>query len=413
MSSQLRKSLLTLAAILLTAAQAQPQASKPASYKEKVLHAFTGKSDGSWPQALLRDANGNFYGSTAFGGSLVGQCGQGLFSNGCGVLFKISAERKFSVLHTFHFRDGAWPTNLIRDSKGNLYGISQNGKSDCGCGMIFKFTPEKHLRLLYTFTDGSDGANPSGLIMDDHGNLYGTADNGAYGWGNVFKLTPAGDFTVLYSFTGRDDGGVPRGLVVDHQGNLYIPNSQGGAYGVGTVFKLDRGGKGTVLYAFQGGSDGAVPEFPLVMDETGNLFGTTTAAGYKKGECYNPPFIDGCGTVFKVSTAGVFSVLFPFHYLDGDNGATLMVNAVGAVYGMAPFGGDSCRGCGGVAFKITPNGRESVLHKFKGGRGGSLPGSFVEDSTGNLYGTTYYGGDLSCPYPSPGLGCGVVFELTP
>jgi len=409
------KSLRLLAAvaavcILAVLTQAQIQPNKAASYKEKVLHAFTGKSDGFLPEVLLQDAKGDLYGSTAFGGSLVGQCGSGYFSNGCGVLFKISARGKFSVLHTFHFRDGAWPTTLIRDSNGNLYGIGAGGNSACqdgGCGVIFKLTPGGGFTLLYSFTGGSDGRNPNTLIMDDQGNFYGTTDATPT---EVFELTNSGDLKVLYVF---GDGAFPNGVIRDSSGNLYGTSRDGGAYGYGTVFKLDTNSNETVLYSFKGESDGGNPAGGLVMDKTGNLFGTTLSYGYEKGACYqSPPYIPGCGTVFEVNTAGVFSVLFPFHFFDGDGGGRLKASADGTIYGTTYWGGGSCRGGCGVAFKVTPNGKESVLYTFKGGSKGSLPGSIVGDSTGNLYGTTLWGGDLSCPYGA-GVGCGLVFELTP
>jgi len=131
----------------------------------------------------------------------------------------------------------------------------------------------------------------------------------------------------------------------------------------------------------------------------------------RRGHATNP-YIPGCGTVFEVNAAGVFSVLFPFHFFDGDGGGRLKASADGTIYGTTYWGGGSCRGGCGVAFKVTPNGKESVLYTFKGGSKGSLPGSIVGDSTGNLYGTTLWGGDLSCPYGA-GVGCGLVFELTP
>jgi uncharacterized repeat protein (TIGR03803 family) len=416
----------TAVACILTAfAHAQIQPSAAASYKEKVLHAFTGKSDGFLPTKLMRDAKGNLYGTTAFGG-MTGQCGN--FQQGCGIVFELSVARKFSVLHTFSFSDGAVPGDLIRDAQGNLYGTTNwGGNTSCqpsGCGVVFKLTSKGDFTVLYSFTGGSDGALPSGLILDAKGNLYGTALD-ITGSGEVFKLTSSGGLEVLHSFTQFSDGSIPYGGVIqDSQGNLYGTTFQGGdsscslggGGGCGVAYKLDTNGKETVLYTFKGKSDGGLPVTPLVLDKAGNLYGTASLGGYEKGNCDLPFSPKGCGTVFKINTAGAFSVLFAFNSTDGNDPGPLTEDTHGNIYGTTRFGGNSCSGSGsgcGLVYKLTAAGKESILYNFKGQSDGSEPETgVVEDSKGNLYGTTLSGGNLSCQQGQGG-GCGTIFQLTP
>ena len=418
--------------ILTVLTQAQIQPNKAPSYKEKVLHAFNGTSDGWVPTSLVRDAKGNLYGANAWGGYVGGGCDA--FFVGCGTVFELSAEGKFRVLHTFQYDDGAVPLgNLIQDASGNLYGTTTDGGNDgdceSGCGVVFKLTPRGKFTTLYNFTNGSDGAYPTaGVVMDAAGNLYGAAQNGALGGGVVFELTTSGDFHVLHSFD-KTDGFAPNGLTLGADGNLYgttnsggdLSCSAGGGGGCGVVYKLDKAGTETVLYRFKGRSDGLFPLSPLLMDKAGNLFGTAEAGGDKKGYCNYSDEPPGCGTVFKIDSAGKFSVLFTFDSADGAGpyDGQLIQDSQGDLFGTTTAGGngkctytDGATGCG-VVFKLTAAGKESVLYNFKRQSDGGVPyAGVVEDSKGNLCGTTVYGGDLSCT-PGNGEGCGVIFELTP
>ncbi len=198
--------------------------------------------------------------------------------------------------------------------------------------------------------------------------------------------------TVLYSFTGSPegpDGALPdSGLIADSSGNLYGTTVEGGASGQGTVFKLSPGGIETVLHSFTGfPSDGAYPEAGLIADSSGNLYGTTVDGG--ASGCFGVGGV-GCGVVFKLSPGGTLTVLHSF--TGGSDGATpvagLIVDSSGNLYGTTPQGGvGSCtRGCG-VVFKLSPNGTETVLYSFTGGSDGSGPaGGLITDSSGNLYG---------------------------
>lgn len=285
---------------------------------------------------------------------------------------------------------------------------------------------------LYVFQGGSDGASPqAGLITDKAGNLYGTTyyggGTGCYGdgCGTVFKLAPDGTETVLYTFQGGNDGEFPQaGLVQDKAGNLYGTTSEGGGtgceynLGCGTVFKLAPDGTETVYYTFGGGSDGGDPQAGLIMDKTGNLYGTTNEGGGTGCDLGL-----GCGTVFKVAPGGTETVLHAFcaqqNCTDGANPeAGLIADKAGDLIGTTSLGGGGRADCfGGVGcgtiFKLTSDGTETTLYSFcaknKCADGSTPQASLIADGKGNLYGTTSSGG-AHCEGDGAG-GCGTVFRL--
>jgi uncharacterized repeat protein (TIGR03803 family) len=379
----------------------------------KVLYSFTGNPDGEQPQAgLIRDANGNLYGTALRGGDP--NCPPA-YGNACGTVFKVSANGVETILYSFlGTPDGAGPQSvLVRDAKGNLYGTTLvGGDSTCGgngCGTVFKVDPTGKETVLHSFpaTEG-DGIQPyAGLRRDKEGNLYGTTYGGGstactFGCGTVFKIDRNGVYTILYSFTGTGgDGQWPSSrLIGDGTGNFYGTTVGGGTYGYGTVFKLNTViNEETVLYSFTDVfGDGKNPLAGLVRDANGNLYGTTYEGG-----AYNH------GMVFKLATTGKETVL---HSFNGKGGTTpfygdLVLDKLGNLYGTTQNGGALNIG---VVFKINSTGKETVLHSFKGTDGAYPWAGLVEDGKGNFYGTTTEGGDLNCNPPS---GCGTVFKLTP
>jgi uncharacterized repeat protein (TIGR03803 family) len=207
--------------------------------------------------------------------------------------------------------------------------------------------------VLYSFA-GNDGANPlAGVIMDSQGNVYGTTrDGGSAGYGAVFELSPAasGGYTeaVLYSFTGGTDGTTPSGgLTMDSAGDLYGTTVSGGS-GYGTVFELSpaTGGGYTekVLYSFIGGSDGFTPIGGLVMDSSGDLYGTTMSG--------SP---DDDGALFELSPVTYGGYIESVYAFTGSNGSTpsggLILDSKGDVYGTTEDGGSDSEG---VVFELTP-----------------------------------------------------------
>lgn len=324
-----------------------------------------------------------------------------------GTVFEVTPTGTESVLYGFRGgKDGKYPgAGLVRNAKGNLYGTTYQGGSS-GNGTVFEVTPAGTEMVLYTFRGRTDGANPEAiLVLDNKGNLYGTTyQGGSSGNGTVFKVTPAGTETVLYSFSGGADGENPEaGLVRDTKGNLYGTTAYGGASGYGTVFKVTPAGMETVLYSFTGEPDGATPEAVLVRDKQGDLYGTTYYGGM--ASCSS-----GCGTIFEVTPAGKEAVLYSF--TGGADGAHpsagLARDAKGNLYGTTVGGGSFAGGCYiygcGVVFGMTPTGGESVLHSFTGPPDGAYPNGLLRDAKGNLYGTTADGGDYDA---------GAVFKVVP
>jgi uncharacterized repeat protein (TIGR03803 family) len=291
--------------------------------KESVLYSFCAQyncNDGEFPQAgLLLDQKGNLYGTTSTGGP-YDECGNH-GGEGCGLVFKLGPKGKETVLYDFCERgypctDGYNPAaGLVFDEKGNLYGTTRSGGA-YGAGVVFRLTPEGKETVLYSFCAQSkcaDGYYPAaGLVFDQKGNLYGTAEyGGAYNGGVVFKLTPRGKYAVLHSFcsqSGCTDGEYPAaGLVFDLKGNLYGTTAGGGASNCdgstcGVVFKLTPKGTETVVYSFcsqSGCTDGEYPAAGLVFDLKGNLYGTTASGGERYA-----------GVVFKLTPKGKETVLY-------------------------------------------------------------------------------------------------------
>jgi uncharacterized repeat protein (TIGR03803 family) len=279
---------------------------KLATTGEKLLHSFTGPpADGALPYAgVIADSAGNLYGTTSAGGA-----------SNSGVVFKVNSAGTETVLYSFTGgADGAFPYGgLLRNSAGNLYGTTSAGgitTGNCypsGCGVLFVVTPAGKETVLHSFTGSPDGASPyAGLIADSSDNLYGTTFNGGTGactsgCGVVFELEKAGTETVLHSFVGYPtDGAFPSaGLVRDSSGNLYGTATYGGGSDSGVVFELATTGTETVLYSFLGTTDGAVPRAGLILDSTGNLYGTTYGGGETGAACGGEP-ADTCGVVFKL-----------------------------------------------------------------------------------------------------------------
>ncbi len=383
-----------------------------------IRHEVEGKYDGINPRAgVVMDKQGNLYGTTEDGG--------GADDDFHGVVFKLAPDGTETVLFAFpgdgHL--GEFPFGeLIADIAGNLYGTTIiGGGPGCdgeGCGTVFRVAPDGTETTLHAFTGGHDGGYPlGGLLLDDQGNLYGTTVNNGgkhcsgFGCGVVFRVAPGGTETVLYAFKGGDDGASPlAGLIMDDAGNLYGTTEYGGTgcfgEGCGTVYKLAPDGKETVLYRFAGGSDGTGPFGRLLADKAGNLYGTTYGGG--GSGCSG----NGCGTVFKLAPDRTETILYSFAGGgDGENpGASLIADGAGNLYGTTIGGGEACgvSYCG-TAFKLAPDGTKTVLHSFAGRRdGGGVYGNLILDDAGNLYGATFADG-RSCHRG----GCGTVFEITP
>jgi hypothetical protein len=393
-------------------------------------------------------------------------------------------QNHFKTLYVFKGgSDGATPTDpLVQDSSGNLYGTTFNGgdkqsSKQCvnRCGTVFELSPTGsgswHKKRLYAFAGSKKGGNPQGpMAMDAAGNLYGTAQPTT-----EFKLSPttAGPWTLSKIWGEIDYGGTswgPDGLTQDANGNLFgVAYSSGGDT---IIYELSPSGenwKYTVVYSF-GYDNGRSPyNATLLVDSSGNLFGTIAEAGGNGHFRFCSDGYSGCGMIFEFSPgpggswslsdfvpprskwgfkpagslvkdsdgnlfgstllggtdgAGVVfklsqgsgggwkeSILHNFKVTKGSSPTGLITDGNGGFYGTALYGGDSncTNGCG-VLFHITQTAQgawqETVLHQFSGGDDGSLPNQIIRGASGNIFGTTQLGGDTVCQ-------CGTVFEFGP
>lgn len=328
----------------------------------------------------------------------------------------------FTTLASFDFSTtGSGPNPVIQGIDGNIYGVAYSGQSDEGT--IFEATTSGSLTTLYKFCPGlsgcSDGATPSGpLVSDAAGILYGSThwggnySNCSLGCGVIFQIAPGGVLKVLHSFDGSD-GAVPSGIVLA-AGNLYGTTAQGGANNSGTVFRLSRAGQFTTLYSFcqqascPGGYD---PQEGLTLGWDGALYGVAEGGKNKCGSG-NP-----CGTVYRISLSGKFTTLldFPAGGLQGwsPTPGSLLQTADGTLYGSTEEGGTSGVFGGGTIFKISSGGEFTTIYNLcslANCADGSFGANFVLATDGNFYGTTQYGGDLSC---NDRFGCGTIFKMTP
>lgn len=260
--------------------------------------------------------------------------------------------------------------------------------------------------VIHNFTGGHDGGNPLSGFTLAGGNLFGTASSGGiYGYGVVFRFSTNGAETVLHNFSGGTDGADPEGrLVMDKSGNFYGTTTAGGVSNDGTIFKITRKGVETVLYSFTGHADGSKPVGGLAIDKAGNLYGTTTAGGSS-----------GNGTVFELAVPSETGAPWTEEVLHtfgaGSDGSVPVAgvtrDATGNLYGTTSAGGSYGYG---TVFELTPSTSgwtETILHHFKLGTDGGVPyAGLILGSNGSLYGATTEGG------VSGQTGGGTIFELT-
>ena len=356
-----------------SAAQAKPQYT--------VVHQFSGApGDGAYANSDVNvDDAGNLYGTTHNGGA-----------HDVGAIYRIAADGTETLLHSFVLGDNAgynpYGGVTIDQLTGDLYGTTEfGGPSDAG--VIWKLAADGTYSVLHAFDDVHDGKQPRWrLIRDKKGNFYGVAlFGGANGDGTVFELKPNGKFKLLHTFSGGDGADPVGRLERDRSGNLYGVTFAGGTHNRGTVYEIAADGTFTAQYVFSGGSDGGFPEGGIQRDKDGNLYGTNASGGA------------GYGTLFKLAPGGALTTLYTF--TDGKDGGApfgdLLRTSSGKLYGTTSMGagGDCQNGCGTV-FAFSPGGTLRTLHRFAGGTvdGGETDAGVVEGPNGALYGATVYYG---------------------
>jgi len=323
---------------------------KNATWTEDLLYSFKcGPADGSDPEsALLLDSAGNLYGTTAIGGS-----------TGNGTVFKLSPDAAGgwaeTVLHAFKGTDGGLPTlaPLVADAQGNLYGVTQGYcyRATCANGTVFELSPRNNgsygFKVLHSF--GHVGLPDAGVIFDKAGNLYGTTtsegsstDCFGTGCGTIYRLSPGAKawiFSTIHTFT-YSDGAYPMGsLIMDNTGNLFGTTGGGGStYNGGVAFKLSptmTGWKETLLHVFGTPGDGQEPS-SLVLDASGNVFGSvplSTDANYNLRNGYVFKLSHHANATWSESVVYRFpqgnSTPFPNSNLIWNKGRTLLFGTIG------------------------------------------------------------------------------------
>jgi len=385
-----------------------------------VLHTFTGAPDGTNPSPLIRDPEGNLYGTALAGGGGLNNC-----AFGCGMVFKIDPAGNQTILYDFlGGANGGYPVAAVtRDASGNLYGTTQ-GVGTFNQSVVFKLTPGGQ----ETSFPAPIGSLNAPVVVDAKGNLYGMTPYGGTpncGWdreelgcGTLFVMTPNGKFTIVHNFTGTDGMYPENGLVRDSKGNFYGAAVFGGirscrtvgngrndtASGCGTIFKVDVHGNFSVLYTFTGQADGSGP-LGVIIDSEDNLYGIAAGGGDLQGNCC------GYGTIFKLNTrTDVYSVLFTFTpEIPGSN--PLVTNLLardpkGNLYGAQWMGGANGTG---FLFRLDTAGNYADLFDFQEqingfNQDGFFPAGIVLGSADDVYGSMTMGGFD---------GLGTVFHITP
>jgi uncharacterized repeat protein (TIGR03803 family) len=277
---------------------------------------FNGTNGANPFAGLIADANGDLFGTTYQGGA----SGDGTVFE----IAKTSTgyASTATTLVSFNVTNGANPVGgLMADAGGDLLGTTQlGGASNDGTVFEIAKTSTGYASTAATLVSfsGANGANPyAGLVADANGDLFGTTNaGGASNEGTVFEIAKtssgyAGTATTLVSFNGENGANPFAGLIVDGHGNLFGTNNAGGPSDYGTVFEVAKTSSGyantpTVLVNFDG-ANGANPQAGLVADVNGNLFGTTYNGG-----------ASGVGTVFELTGSGFVPLLTPFASFQAD-----------------------------------------------------------------------------------------------
>ena len=345
-------------------------------------------SEGSAPfSSLVQGRDGSLYG-TAFNGGAYGW----------GSIFRVTPNGTLTTLHSFcaqaNCGDGANPVMIILATDGNFYGTTYYGGSTCsssgiglGCGTVFKMTPSGLLTVLHSF-NGTDGNVPTWVLEGSDKNLYGTTFAGgsgslcSSGCGIIFRMTPAGKITTLHNFN-QSDGIAPTGLLQGADGHLYGTTYAGGKYdpefcipygGCGTIFKATTGGGFASLHSFDL-TDGAIPYAPVAQASDGTFYGTTFyGSGNNSGDD---------GTIFSITSRGRFETAYQFTGIHTNPIVGLFPASDGALYGTMEQGAT----CGtGQIYSI---GQTDVFTTvYDGGcQIGGYNDAIVQTTSGKLYGT--------------------------
>ena len=305
-----------------------------------------------------------------------------LLAGSAGAVFGLEPQ----TLVNFRVSLGTVTANLVEGPDGNFYGTTTHG-GPLGNGTVFRVTPSGVLTTLV-----SDQANPAaGLAVGNDGLLYGMSGaGGPFGWGTFFKMTTNGGLTNFAVLDGTNGGNPQFALVSGGDGNFYGTSAEGGTNSSGAVFRVTPGGTVTALKSFAFDANGAAPNASLTLGPDGQLYGITSSGG-----------AIGAGTIFKITTQGVFTALHSFQNTEGFvHQAALTVGPDGNLYGTSRDGGSADMGS---VFRITTNGAYATIGSFVGTNGAIALSQLTVGADGQLYGTTQLGGIANL---------GTVFKIT-
>ena len=357
------------------------------AYALSEFGGFGVNASGANPKStLVTDLSGNLYGTTSEGGPYS-----------VGTVFEIAkGSSAITTLAAFNGANGAKPYGGVTlDGSGNLFGTTNQGGA-YNEGTVFKIAyGSDGITTLASFNYSTTGANPfAGLTLDALGNLFGTTSvGGASSGGTVFEIASGSTaLTTIVSFDSSIASDIDDGVTIDGSGNLYGTTHAGGAYGLGTVFEIAAASTTATTLASFNGADGRYPSEPVVVDASGDVYGTTWGAGGTD-----------VGKVFEVATGS--NAITTIASFDGTNGSYplggMTLDSSGDLYGSTSGGGG---GNGGTVFEIAHGSNTiTTLVSFDQSTGPSNPqAALILDASGNLYGTTYSGGSG---------GDGTVFEI--
>ena len=263
-----------------------------------VIYLFQGGSDGATPVASLIYARGVFYGTTEFGGG--NNCSS--TTEGCGTVFSVDMSGNERLLHRFTGgSDGGHPAAGLIDVNKTFYGTTSSGGA--GYGTVFSITPPGGLKTVYRFHDAPDGAYPTAQLTRVVSSLYGTTSAGGdYNNGTIFRISKKGVESVIYSFntpSSHSDGDEVDFPLVYFQRMFYVASQRGGegkcSDACGILYSVTLHGKAQILHEFDGGADGCLPSSGLVaLNET--LYGVTALGGPGDKSCRD---VGPGGTVYS------------------------------------------------------------------------------------------------------------------
>jgi uncharacterized repeat protein (TIGR03803 family) len=324
-----------------------------------VLHNFEAGGPRQAESQLLQASDGNFYGTTNYGGS-----------DDVGTIFRLTPAGDFHVLHSMDANiEGAYPSgSLIELEDGDFYGTTEDQGSG-GRGSVFRVTPEGSVTVVHAFAGptrdgGTDGSGPvGGLTAGADGALYGVTwgggNYGGLGGGTLYRVSPAGEFAIVHVFDAASEYNYPyAALVSASDGKLYgtALNAPVNTPAAASIFSFDPASRTVeTLHLFTQAADGRQPYAEMVQASDGKLYGTTYAGG-----------ASGLGTVFRLDI-GAAAVIAPAVSLTVSPQSVVAGSDTPVTLSWSSTNASACMAGGGWSGAKNPSGSESLLPPSQAG----------------------------------------------